>query len=221
MDQQIKESDGVVMGHYLKSRPTRLENGKIVTQMFFKMTKEYGLQSELFGMDEVIVHYPGGRLGEESLLVEGVPKFIPGEKVVLFIRSVDNRYWGMNLGFGTFKLVNYGKEAVLVNSLFPENRSVGQMKLDDFERKIKVIKGQNLRTVYLPEYPTNPDPRATLKRLPAHVDERKNRSIASKSITEENEGTMPSSNSYWLVVVLASLGGLFRILRPKGSKKSF
>ena len=71
-------------------------------------------------MDEVIVHYPGGKLNDKHMKVEGVPEFTPGEKVLLFIKSVNNRYWGMNLGFGSFRVINYGKEIILVNYILTQ-----------------------------------------------------------------------------------------------------
>lgn len=61
VDQQLRQADGVFIGHYLKKTFIELEDGSIATQMVFKMKKEVGLQSELLGMDEVFIHYPGGK----------------------------------------------------------------------------------------------------------------------------------------------------------------
>lgn len=217
VEQQIKESNGIVIGHYLRRKSVKLEDGSIATQMIFKMNKEVGMQSELFGMDEIIIHYPGGKIGDLTVKVEGVPQFIPGESVILMVKNHQDRYWGMNLGFGTFKIVNYGREKMIVNTLFPEDRRVGQIRLDEFEKQVKKIKGSSLKVVMAPLYPTESDKKSA-NRLPASVEEGKNRAIASNSETDENNGGGPGFNSVWLLFILASMGGLFRLLRQKEAK---
>ena len=216
IEQQIRESDGVFQGNFLRSKGVELENGSIATQMIFKMTKESGLQSDLFGMDEIIVHFPGGRVKDRTVKVDGVPEFIPGEKVVLFIRNVSNRYWGMNMGFGTFKVVNYGKQTILVNSVFPHHPQVGQVAMEYFEKAVKDIKGSNLKVVHSEFYPTNPD--QSQFRAPASaVEEGQNRSVASKSEESENDGSKPL-NMLWLIVLLGFSGGIFRLSRIKSAR---
>ncbi len=61
VDQQLRSADGLFIGHYLKKKYVQLEDGSIATQMVFRMQREIGLQSDLLGMDEVFIHYPGGK----------------------------------------------------------------------------------------------------------------------------------------------------------------
>lgn len=212
ISQQIQEADGIVVGHYLRKKSIRMEDGKIATQMIFKMKKEIGMQSDLFKMDEIIVHYPGGTFMEETVKVEGVPFFSPGESVIVMIKSHQDRFWGMNLGFGTFKIVNYGKETMVVNNLFPEDPIAGQIQLEVFEKKVREIKGESLKVVKGDLQTQEQIPEQHFRR-PASVDEEgKNRAIASKSIQEENEEGIKLS-SLWLLMTLALMGGLFRFLR--------
>jgi len=211
--EQVQESEGIIIGHFLKKKSIKLENGMLATQMIFKMNKEFGLQSELFGQDEVIIHYPGGQVEDENVRIEGVPEFMSGEKVVLLIKSIDSRYWGLNLGLGTFKLINFGKETLLINTLFPSDVRVSQMRLEDFEKTIKKIKGHNLKVVDIPY-----EPIPELDRMPASVVEGKNRTLASKVEERENSSNMPSLSTFWLVVTFALLGGLFRFFRQHRSK---
>lgn len=213
---QIKEADGIVMGHYLRSKYVKLDDGSVATQMIFKMNKEIGLQTDLFGMDEIIIHYPGGKWEQETVQVEGVPKFVTGEHVVLMVKSDHDRYWGMNLGFGTFRVVNYGKEKLIVNSVFPEDRNVSQMKLEEFEQKVKEIKGESLKIVWSPDYPADSVELEKAQRLPASIGEGKNRAIASK--TEEEENREGHFNTIWLISILALMGGIFRLARQKEAK---
>lgn len=216
VEQQVKEADGIVVGHFLRKKYVKLDGGGTATQMIFKMKQEIGMQSDLFGMDEIIVHYPGGKLGEEIVKVEGVPEFVSGENVVIMIKSYRDRYWGMNLGFGTFKVVNYGQNRMIVNTLFPEDRRVGQMKFEDFEKTIKQIRGGSLKVVNSQIYPSEMD-KSTQARSPASISEGKNRAIASQSDQVEN-GMSHGVNTLWLVSILAIMGGIFRFLRQKEAK---
>jgi hypothetical protein len=217
IEQQVRESDGLFQGNFLKSKTVELENGSLATQMIFKMTKEVGLQSDFFGMDEVIVHYPGGRLNDKYLKVEGVPQFVPGEKVVLFIRNVDNRYWGMNLGFGSFRVINYGKEVVLVNYVFPHDQKFGQITMQRFEQVVKTIKGSGLKVVQSVHYPTSPE-KDNVQRLPASISEGQNRALASKTEQLDNQHDQPKLNVFWLIIALGLTGGLFRMSARKTHK---
>jgi hypothetical protein len=215
IQQQIKESDGLFQGHYLKKKTVILDNGSLATQMVFKISKEVGLQSEFFGLDEVIVHYPGGKLGDRHIHVEGVPKFIPGEKVVLFIRNIDQRYWGMNLGFGSYKVVNFGKETVLVNTVFPHLPKFGQVKWGEFELAVKSIKGVNFNLVKT-AIPVMNHNKVGPQRMPA--SEGQNRSVASLSDQVENSQEAPILSIFWLVVMLGIAGGIFRFNVNKSAK---
>lgn len=217
IDQQIKDSDGIIIGHYLRKKSIRLENGSLATQMIFKMNKEVGMQSELFGMDEIIIHYPGGKMGDEHVKVEGVPEFISGENVVLMVKSSQDRFWGMNLGFGSFKVINYGNEKMIVNTIFPNDRDVGQVRMEEFEKTVRFIKKSSFKVVMAPSYPSESDSNEP-GRMPASIDEGKNRAIASISEGEENRKDQTEFTSVWLVLFLAMLGGFFRLMRQKEAK---
>jgi hypothetical protein len=213
MEDQMDEADGIVLGHYLKSRSVKLDDGVIATQMIFKLKKEWGLQSELFGMDEIIVHYPGGSIGDETVKIQGVPQFMMGEKVALFTKNVAGRFWGLNLGLGTFKVINYGTETLLINSIFPQDTKVSQVKLEDFERKVRRIKGSNLKIVMSPQYFEDEE-----GRIPASIEEGKKRAVASTTEAEDNKDEQPSPSTFWLITLLALAGALSRLLKEKDAR---
>lgn len=217
IEQQIKESDGVFQGNYLRSKTVELEDGSLATQMVFKMSKEVGLQSDFYGMDEVIVHYPGGKTAAREVRVEGVPEFVSGEKVVLFISSVDNRYWGMNLAFGTYRVINYGKEVMMVNAVFPEDPKVGQINFQQFEKIVKDIKGSSLKIVQTMQIP-DPASEAHSQRAPASIEEGQNRAVASVSDQSDNNEEQPSLPVFWLIMALGITGGIFRLNNRRAQK---
>lgn len=212
VDQQIKSSDGVFIGHYLKKQSIQLEDGKIATQMFFRMKKETGLQSELLGMDEVLIHYPGGTWKDKTVRVDGIPEFVPGEQVVIFTKSVRNRYWGLNLGMGTYKVVRYGKDPMMVNTIFPHHPQMGQIKLEKFERMVREIKGRSLKTVTVQQWPI--ETQQDLRR-PASQPEGKNRTVAGGSEEGENKAAETRVHSMWLLAFLGFLGSCFRLARQR------
>ncbi len=212
VDQQLRHADGIFLGHYLKKKFVQLEDGSIATQMVFKMQKEIGLQSDLLGMDEVFIHYPGGKWKDKIVEVQGLPDFIPGEQVVIFTRSVDNRYWGLNLGMGTYKVVRYGKDAMMVNTLFPEDPKMGQLKLDEFEKLVRQIKGGSLKVVTVQQYPTE---REQELRKPASQSEGKNRTVAGGPEAGENNTAETGFHPMWLLTFLALIGSCFRLARQR------
>ena len=213
IDQQIREADAIIIGHYLRSKSVRLDDGKIVTQMIFKMDKEMGLNSSGFNTEEIIVHYPGGEIGDERVRVEGVPRFIPGENVIIMIKNSPDRYWGMNLGFGTFKVVNYGNQKLIINTLFPEDLRVGQMVYSEFEEKVKIIKSSGFKIVSRPYVPVGPE-EINQGRSPASTLKGKNRAIASSPDKVENN-SMSGYSTFWLLIILAAMGATYRVFRQR------
>jgi hypothetical protein len=211
MEDQIDEADGVIFGHYLKSETVKLENGSIATQRIFKLNKEWGMQSDLFGMDEVIVHYPGGTFEDQTVKIQGVPEFVMGEKVAIFTKSVGNRYWGLNMGLGTYKVINYGNETLLINSIFPNDSKISQIKLEEFEHQVRVLKGSSLKTVSAPAYFDD----ESVPRSPASLQEGKKRTVASIREAEDNKEEQSSFSVFWLVTLLALSGALARLFKQR------
>lgn len=212
IDQQLRHADGVFIGHYLKKKYIQLEDGTIATQMVFKMRKEFGLQSDLLGMDEVLIHYPGGKWQEKVVEVQGLPDFVSGEQVVIFTKNIHNRYWGLNLGMGTYKIVRFGQDPMMVNSIFPEDRKMGQIKLEEFEKTVRAIKGGSLKVVMVPQYPIERDREM---RTPASERQGKNRTVAGGSEEGENKAAENGFHPMWLLAFLAFMGSCFRLARQR------
>lgn len=210
LEQQLNEAHGVLVGHYLREQSVRLENGRIATQKIFQVEREFGLQSDLLGMKEVIIHYPGGQVGDEHVVIQGVPKFIPGEKVVILTKSHNNRFWGLNLGMGTFRVINYGEKDIMVNSLFPNHPKLGQYPLSELDPLIREIKRSELKIVLQKVYPVE-NMALSPERSPASTSERKIRSIASEA-DEGDNNSAGSLGTFWLLALLAFLGVSYRFI---------
>jgi len=200
LESQIKESQAVIMGHFLSKNSVRLDNGKIATQMHFELKKEVGLNAEFFGLNEVIVHYPGGELDNSITRIEGIPDFIVGEKVVILLTKQNNRFWGLNLAYGSFKVVNFGRSTMVMNNIFPEQPHAGQMRIEQFESLIKEVKGVSLKVVQNVNH----------LEMKNKQESRQNRSIASVDEESENMESKPERPVFWLMAFLALMGGIYR-----------
>lgn len=206
--QQLAEADSVIIGHYLEEKSIQIEDGTIATQMVIKLSQEFGLNSELLGLEEVYLHYPGGSWNGERTFIEGTPRFIVGERVAILARHIDNRLWGLNLALGSFKVLSYGKETLLVNGVFPEDPELGQIAITDFENMVKEVKGSSLKWV-----------KAHQSMNEKLTSKGKNRSIASIDTIEENESeTSSQPGPFWLLVFLA-VAGAFTRYRVKRSRR--
>lgn len=205
LEDQIKHSDGVLVGHFLKKESIVLEDGMVATQMHFQVDKEHGLQTDVFRNNEVIIHYPGGTLADRTVRVEGVPDLMIGTPVVLMVKNVNNRFWGMNLALGTFHIVKYGEEKFLINKLFPSHAGLGQTRYLDFEKMIRKVKGESLKVVHSGMDIEDESPSRSI----ASVDEPEVgnfRKVAATSEKTENSDETSVGQVWWLVGVLAALG---------------
>jgi hypothetical protein len=210
IETQIKESNAIMEGIFLESKTIELENGKLATQMIFKVKREWGLKSDFFDMEEVIIHYPGGKLGNKNIFVEGVPSFTVGERVVILTKNIGNRFWGLNLGLGSFKVITFNNKPILMNSLFPHDKRVSQIELNDFDSKVKLIKNESIKSLRSQFYTQD-----SKSRFPASEQMGKNRSIASTMDSEENKDDQPSTGVFWLIAFFALIGGCSRLIKAR------
>ncbi len=178
------------------------------------MNLEYGIQSDFFGMEEVIVHYPKARLAGDDMNIERIPDFVSGESVVLMIKNGHERFWGLRGGLGTYKLINYGKNKVLIHSIFPDHSELGQVKLEEFEKLVRELKGTGLKVVHslvqLEEASIN-----KRDRLPASGSSEGSVVVASGQKMKDENITSTETNNLWLLVTLAFMGGLFRLYKKR------
>ncbi len=209
LESQITEADGLLVGQFLKQEAVEFENGTIATKMYFKVDKEHGLQTDVFGTDEVIVHYPGGMLAERGVKVDGVPSFMSGTPVVLMVKNIENRFWGMNLALGTFHIVKYGDEKYLINKVFPTHAGLGQTKYGDFEKLVRKIKGENLKIVHSREQFEDSEISRSIASVTESEEVGNFRKVASETEKADNvEESSPMGQIWWLVGFLAFLGAV-------------
>jgi hypothetical protein len=204
LEKMIAPADAIMLGDFLQSKPLELEDGTIATEARFKIDKEIGLDAEDFGLSEVKVYYPGGKLKQRSSIIEGSPSFVPGEKNVLLLsQGEDGRLWIQGLAMGTFKVVRIGKQTVLINPVFPSHPELSRIEMTKFMRKVSTIKDKPLKEIYSDKYIRENEKDRTRV---VSSEEGNSRSIASQTDKRENSKEPNLMNSFWLLAIMGFLG---------------
>ncbi|MBY0516172.1 MAG: hypothetical protein K2P81_04650 [Bacteriovoracaceae bacterium] len=206
VEKLIQPADAILLGDFLSSKSVELEDGTMATEAQFKIERESGLDAEEFGLTEVKVYYPGGRIGHRVTQVEGAPQFVSGEKNVIFLKqNEDGRLWVQGLAMGTFKVVRIGQTTLLINSVFPSNPELSRIEMSKFLRKVASLKAKPLKEVYSDKYSYELQKSRTQM---VHQQTGNSRSIASHGNEKENSHEPNVMNSFWLVTMLSALGAL-------------
>jgi hypothetical protein len=148
VDDQIKESDGVIQARFVGQLSRKLPSGDVVTEGSFRLIKSVGLEtSVIVNSPEFKLSWPGGSWEGITWSIEGAPVFQQGEEAVIILKR---RPWGyqiVNLSQGKYKLRNEGDDAVLVNEAFPQHPLYGKISYREFEDYIKKKFGSDFRDV--------------------------------------------------------------------------
>jgi hypothetical protein len=83
----VHEADAIYRGRVTAVAPRRVElpDGGSVIKTFVTVTVERTLKGP--AKSDVVLEFLGGTLGEESLVVSGMPKFNPGDREIVFVQK--------------------------------------------------------------------------------------------------------------------------------------
>lgn len=202
---QLLESSGVVQGEVQHIESELDDNGKIITRVTLRADRWIGLN---FEQEEVSVFFPGGKVGDQARLIEGVPDLSLGENVVLFVKRGEHRDWVSNLGLGKYSIKRVGKEQIMVNQVFPTEPSMGQIRLDKFYALAKEVKSQKFQYRFKEKYELHDE------QVQIQTKISNGRSVAS---VENTESSKSGIDPFWLVIVLGSLGVMVGVIRNRTS----
>jgi hypothetical protein len=110
---EIERASAIVVGRVLGSR---VEASRLGIETVTAIALEEAIKGNAGSVVEI--HTPGGTLDGETRLVPGVPTFVDGERVLLFLyRRDDGAYTISDLGIGTFRFVRdaIGRELAVRN----------------------------------------------------------------------------------------------------------
>lgn len=102
---------------------SELVAGDIVTRLTFAVDE--GLKGTVG--DTLALRLPGGELDGVRDEVSGMPSFVPGDEVVLFVTEVDGlgRVWPVGLGQGDFRVLREGNRPAAVGRSLDDLRLPG------------------------------------------------------------------------------------------------
>jgi hypothetical protein len=202
----IEYSDAIFKGTFLKKKSYQIEDGSIATEMTFAVDAEIGLMSDQTNQSEVTVWYPGGRVKDKTEKIEGTPQWIPGEKAIIMAKvQKDDRLWGVSLALGTFRVIKMNQREMVINSVFPQNKSLSSWDWARWQNEIKIYKQDTIKQVDSDKYLVESQKQNNY--LPkANRSDGKKRSIASLEKKSENGEYEGELNPIGLLVVLAIMG---------------
>ena len=204
LEKLLVPANAIVVGDFLDSRSVQLEDGMVATEAHFKIEQEWGIEAEEYGITEIKVFYPGGTLLDVSSQVEGAPKFVSGEKnALLLTQRDDGRLWVQGLGMGTFKVLRVGQQSILINPIFPSHPELSQITLEQFGRKVSLVKSSGLKEVHSDKY---------VREMTKDQTRMVATSVSARGIASDSgPHTKPEPNvldSFWLIMLLACMGAL-------------
>lgn len=205
---QVGESHGIVKGEVVSVNALRSAEHGIVSRVFIKADKWMGAAVK---NDHVEIYFPGGDLENESQVTHGSPRFAPGEKVVVFIKSYRGKNWVQNLGLGKFSIKRAGTEQVIVSDIFPTLPNVGQMPLKNFYQMAARLKEKKFEERFKDKYERAVEKRTSLAPSPKKAAGRKIASLAPSSTGAEKPSPL------WLVLFFGLLGAGARLMKKRKS----
>ena len=100
----IRRSDAIVVGEALSSYTQRGEHVAIETVTPFSVSEV--IKGDI-SSKTINIHEPGGILGNTGLMIPGTPRFMPGERVLVFLRKIGSQAWAStDLTLGRFTLTS-------------------------------------------------------------------------------------------------------------------
>ena len=206
---QMKESEAVVQGIYNSKTYKKLSNGKVVTELSFKIVKAVGIpRKDIINKNEFKIIMSGGYWGGLKYHIPGSPVFTKGEEIIALLNRVDRAYWLHNLALGSYRIKRVAGEKRVISYVFPNNKKIGSLGYDEFLREI--VKAYSVELAHLPlETEILIGSKNPYNKMGSVVKAR-GRKIASldENVKEESE----ENTIIWPILLLGFLGAIFRWL---------
>ena len=94
-------SDAIVVGHVV-DKHSYWQDKKIVTSITVDVEQHVKDSAGEASAVEIII--PGGKVGDIALEMDQAPVFEIGEKVMLFLKEVENGYFPFGFNYGVYKI---------------------------------------------------------------------------------------------------------------------
>lgn len=206
----IQNSDGIIIGEFKSNSYKKNKEGDIVTQSFFEIEQEVGLdRSKPINRKSFSVGHPGGYWQGLSFIDSNYPEFVEGEKSLLFLKKSGAGYELLYGSLGYFRYhesLNEDKRKSYITSYrFPEHPKLKKVDLFNLENMIYRKFSSGLKGVTVSRYA-----QGVKKQKP-----NRGRAIASiKPGPAEGGEEDDNKNAYFLVFIFIILG-LFSVYRAR------
>ena|ERR1041385_4196238 len=136
-DQLIGKAEIIVAGQVTDSRTYRTSDGKLILTSY---TVQVGENIKGKAPATVTVTTVGGKVGNTTLRVSGMPQFQTGENTVLFLERSGGYTTVVGLNQGKFSISKGQVSNTLTGLSFPDGNSANPLKMpvDEFKRQIKL-----------------------------------------------------------------------------------
>lgn len=203
---QIKESEVILEGTFVSENSIKFKD-KIITVSKFRVLKSIGLQDSTLQKDYLFkVASHGGVLNDRVVSNKLSPVYKQHERVVLFLKKEDGRYWPVNNALSKYTFVKRGRSEYLISNVFPFHPSIGQIPYKKFIDKSESIKKVSYMVNKLEKLDhfnkSVSNKKFTDYPKPVPVNNKLGRSIASISKKEKTESEF---SELWLIMVMLSL----------------
>ena len=133
----VNKAEVIVAAQVIDSRTYRTGDGKLILTSY---TVQVGETIKGNASPTVTITTIGGKLGNTTLRVSGMPQFENGENAILFLEHSGAYTTVVGLGQGKFRITN-GEVSNMVTGLsFSDGGTAGPIKMtaDEFKRQIKL-----------------------------------------------------------------------------------
>lgn len=189
--------------------------GYIATEYRFKIIEATNLNPEELDDGKLVLTLPGGNHNEVTTVVDGSPRFNPGERIFLLLKKIDNKIYLSNFTLGKFNIQKIENEEYYVNEVFPNLQNVGRIKKSTMKKLMN--DKWNLVTVKSDSNnPNNKDKSITILNLPIEKDKNVSENKTKRAIASE-DSTVDWLNIF--IYCLSFFGIVFSLLLLKSKKE--
>lgn len=189
--------------------------GYIATEYRFKIIEATNLNPEELDNGKLVLTLPGGNHNGVTTVVDGSPRFNPGERIFLLLKKIDNKIYLSNFTLGKFNIQKIENEEYYVNEVFPNLQNVGRIKKSTMKKLMN--DKWNLVTVKSDSNnPNNKDKSITILNLPIEKDKNVSEDKTERAIASE-DSTVDWLNIF--IYCLSFFGIVFSLLLLKSKKE--
>ncbi|MBK23706.1 MAG: hypothetical protein CME70_06840 [Halobacteriovorax sp.] len=211
LEDQIKESYGVIRGKYQSKVYKKNSRGEVITEISIALDKSSGLKpGDIINKNNFKVTIPGGVWQGIVHKYSGSPEFSPNEDVVLLINRGSNGFHLLNFGLGKYTISKEAGTTYLNSAIFPKNSQISGIRYQDFQSMVEDKFGEPLSDFKGEKFVYNS------KKLNLNNGNSKS-SRAPASINQERPENESNTAMFWLMIVLSVLGtSSYKLFNRKG-----